>query len=226
MTLKIISPEHPGAEEHEFILLRVVENTIVPTKAKLQYSFMLNSNQSIEDKIAYTKAVEFWVDTAVTDLVVVEATCEAGYTITTNIDNSCMVCPAYPSNTAIADLLFYKLTSILNGKGELITLTFKTDDSKHISIVESLTEQFTDNYIDDMYYPLPWWKRPTFECFDITNQEYNEDEDVREFVNSPDTLELFINHIKSQVKELSSDTAQKEQKVIKMLSKWRPKVVK
>lgn len=179
--------------KYEFSGIRIVDTELTPVQWEISVVLAQSQKKRVSKdsiiqntELAYQR-LYFWLETNLSNVVVVSADNATGMAIASTVSNIMMVCPYEPYDELIAELLHHKFNILAKGNMVIGEITIKSNDTTSSFAFDCPDQEYTLPMTVEEYIPaislhkLPWWARDDGFCFeflkpaayaDKTNEEY------------------------------------------------------
>ena len=168
------------------------------------------------------------MENVLVDVLVAQLDNELGVNLCYFTENPTLLTPYAPSDNHLIQLIHSKLSVLAGEHLAISTMTLETTDSNSLCVFNTETLLYNLPGISDMegdlYHSEPWWRRPSFQYSDYTKDEVKGDEELQEYLQSDDPLDIFEREFIEMYNEVT-DKKPTEAQTIKMPKKWSPKIV-
>lgn len=215
----------------EFYGNRIVEEIIQPQKWTLTYEFapteVSEEGKINRGEIAYEK-LKFWIDYILDAPTFSIQSNELAIQSSYLFENPTVLTPYPPTNNHLLQLLHSKFSAIVGDDLYIGKMSLKSSDGNAVCYFNTDEDMYSlpegDDYIENMYHDVPWWKRKTTDFSDFTVEEVESDEALKKYVEGEDPLLAFEREIIDSVAEATNRKPQTAE-IIKVPKKWKPKIV-
>lgn len=218
--------------EYAFNGIRVIEDTLIPTKWKMKISLLgggdvARAQGKDPDKSsseAYQR-LNYWLDLNLPNIIITDLNNEFGVFVANNSGNVMMYCPGEPADDLIIRLLHAKLTALCDNKLIIIAIQMKAKDvsasytytpnAGDYQLVATTKELYTQPALHEK----PWWFRNDGFTFEFLLPE-----------GSSETVDELFKDIFDPLNDFAADWDEDEMEVEVELepapvTKWKPKKV-
>lgn len=224
----------------DFSGIRIQEGQLTPVDWALSIDLVATmkkneTKDSVEDLAGFTyQKIYFWLDTNLTDVVIVDVGNEDDLYIANLSSNIMMYCPGNPGDDTIIKLLHSKISKLagkglvvggmrLKGSDTSLEYTFDCHDGNY-ELPSTVPEYYTESTTRD---EVPWWLRDDGFCFEFARPVAEEgtppipDEEL--FKDISDPMDDF-RRVMSKVADIHIGMTREPAKIIQV-ERWKPKKV-
>jgi hypothetical protein len=212
-------------EKYEFYGIRVLDGHLIPAHWELTFNFQAindGTEKSVQESIISYHKIKFWLESVLSDVIISNHNDELGENLYYSSSNSAIVCPSTPTDSQLVQLIHAKLNSIGFSASIIDDVSLNASDSTATYVYSSAGEYtINKDYIKDRYHKEPWWLRNSYDAYDVTCHDVEQDEELQNYIKSEDPLSALEKQLRNELKG-----ADQSAKIIKMpTNKWTPKIV-
>lgn len=171
---------------YSFAAIRVFDSELHSTDFELK----ICCTAAFEDKRSQTKIHEksqegmqrlnFWVDTILRNVVMLDVDSPIFDSIVTSVDNTSMFCPGPPTDHMLVELLHSKISAITLGMFDIHAISITSSDTAGVETsfraVDGYQLPGIGYFEADTLHKTPWWTRDTIEVCEFAKDAVVEGE--------------------------------------------------
>lgn len=221
--------------EYNFSGIRVQNSALTPVNWELAVDLFAlekkgksRESSEIDAGTAYQR-LYFWLDTNLSNVVVVDVTNEDDFLIANLTTNLVMFCPRATTDDTLIQLLHSKLSILagddlvicqiyLKSSDSVLSYTFESDGEYNLPATTK--EYYTEGVARDT---TPWWNRNDGFCFEFIRPADSELSDEELFKDISDPMDEF-KKIVSEINDPQFNVVKEPAKILQ-IEKWKPKKV-